>query len=138
MNERPSAIDVVPGAAKSIRELREGTVARCRRLSTWIAICLLLIGCGSGSSLNRQKVVERIQKEAAGILKKDAAKIDVAKPLLAQGADELDIVELVMAVEDAFKVEIPDKALGEKISDVSKSLTCERLAEIVVSQSKIK
>lgn len=37
------------------------------------------------------------------------------------GADSLDVVELVMAFEDAFKIEIPD-ADAEKIRTVSQAI----------------
>ena len=74
----------------------------------------------------------------ATILKKDSAQLDVAKPLVAQGADELDIVEIVMAVEEAFKVEIPDAAIGENVGEISKALTIQKLAEIVSKQQKSK
>ena len=96
---------------------------------------LLLCGCGSQ---HRQQTVERVRSEVATILKKDSAQIDVAKPLVAQGADELDIVEIVMAVEEAFEVEIPDSAIGENVGEVSKTLTVQKLAEIVSRQQKSK
>jgi acyl carrier protein len=79
-----------------------------------------------------------VRSEVATILKKDPARIDIAKPLVAQGADELDIVEIVMAIEEAFEVEIPDSAIGESIGDVSKTLTVQKLAEIVSRQQKTK
>lgn len=83
-----------------------------------------------------EKVVDRVRSEVATILKKDSAKIDVTKPLVAQGADELDIVEIVMAVEEAFKVEIPDSAIGENANETSKTLTVVNLAEIVSRQQR--
>lgn len=79
-----------------------------------------------------------MRSEVAQILKKDASQIDVAKPLVALGADELDIVKIVMAVEEAFKVAIPDSAIGDKPGDVSKALTVQKLAEIVSKQPKTK
>lgn len=78
-----------------------------------------------------EKVVDRVRAEVATILKKDTAQIDITKPLVAQGADELDTVEIVMAVEEAFKVEIPDSAIGENVNEASKTLTVAKLAEIV-------
>jgi acyl carrier protein len=79
-----------------------------------------------------------VRSEVATILKKDSAQIDVAKPLVSQGADELDIVEIVMAIEEVFEIEIPDSAIGEKIGEVSKTLTVQKLAEIVSKQQKTK
>jgi acyl carrier protein len=62
---------------------------------------------------------------------KDSAQIDVSKPLVAQGADELDIVEIVLAVEEAFGVEITDSVLEGHVGEASKTLTVQKLAEIV-------
>jgi len=78
-----------------------------------------------------EKVVDRVRAEVATILKKDSAQIDVTKSLVDQGADELDLVEIVMAVEEAFKVEIPDSAIGENFNEAGKTLTVVKLAEIV-------
>lgn len=100
---------------------------------TTLAVILFCVGCGSQSD---QHTVERIRSEVAKILNKDSAQIDVAKPLVAQGADELDIVEIVLAVEEAFEVEIPESAIGEDVGEVSKSLTVQNLAEIVSKQKK--
>lgn len=53
----------------------------------FLVALLLFAGCGSHPA---QQTVERVRSEVAAILKKDAATIDVSKPLVAQGADELD------------------------------------------------
>jgi len=108
-----------------------------------VVICLFLSGCGDSTQSQRAKqqgpsVVDGVRSEVATILKKKANEIDVSKPLVAQGADELDIVEIVMAVEEAFKAEIPDSVIGEKIGEVSKTLTVEKLAEVVSKQKGIK
>ena len=76
--------------------------------------------------------MDRVRLEVATILKKDTAQIDVTKPLVAQGADELDIVEIVMAVEEAFNVEIPDSAIGENVNEA----TVTKLAEIVSGRQR--
>jgi hypothetical protein len=39
-------------------------------------------------------IIDRVRAEVADILKKKASQIDVRQPLVAQGADELDIVEI--------------------------------------------
>ena len=96
-----------------------------------LAVILLCGGCGSQSA---QSTVDRVRSEVATILMKDSSQIDVTRPLVAQGADELDIVEIVMAVEEAFGVEIPDSAIGENVGEVSKTLTVQKLAEIVSKQ----
>jgi acyl carrier protein len=104
-------------------------------LSAVVAVLFFCGGCGAPPA---QQTVDRVRSEVATILKKDAARIDVAKPLIAQGADELDIVEIVMAVEEAFEVAIPDSAIGENVGEASKTLTVQKLAEIVSEQRKTK
>jgi acyl carrier protein len=42
----------------------------------------------------------------------------------------------VLAVEDAFDVEIPDSAIGENVEEGSKTLTVQNLAEIVSKQKR--
>ena len=103
-----------------------------------LPILTLLLLCGGCGSQPAQQTVDRVRSEVATILKKDSAQIDVTKPLAAQGADELDIVEIVMAVEEAFKVEIPDSAIGENVGEVTKTLTVQKIAEIVSRQQKAK
>jgi acyl carrier protein len=113
------------------------TSIRALVILTALSWCFLFCGgCGPQQS---QPTVDRVRAEVAKILKKDAAQIDPLKPLMSQGADELDIVEIVMAVEETFKIEIPDTAIsGEKTGEVSKGLTVQKLAEIVSSQKKTK
>ena len=53
-------------------------------------------------------VVQRVRAELATLLKKAPATLPVDKPVVDLGADELDVVEWVMAVEEAFRVPIPD------------------------------
>ena len=118
-----------------------------RILASAILVALLwCAGCGSKPASQAQsaaqeqpeaQTVERVRSEAAKILKKEATQIDVAKPLVAQGADELDIVEIVMAVEEAFKVEIPDSAIDDSAAG-GKTLTVQKLAQIVSAQRKSK
>ncbi len=103
--------------------------------SAILAVLLVCAGCGSRPT---QQTVDRVRSEVATILKKNSTQIDVAKPLVAQGADELDIVEIVMAVEEAFKVDIPDSAIGENVGEASKTLTVQKLAEIVSREQRTK
>jgi acyl carrier protein len=104
---------------------------------------LFLAGCGRSESvpsapLNQQQLVESVRSEVAKILKKEASQVEVTKPLAALGADDLDVVEIVTALEEKFKVEIPDSTLGDKPDDVGKTLTVQKLAEIVSKQPKAK
>ncbi len=74
-------------------------------------------GCLMSDTADRVKkiVVEHLGVEADKVTE-DASFIDDL------GADSLDIVELVMAFEEEFGVEIPDDA-AEKITTVSDAIT---------------
>jgi acyl carrier protein len=104
-------------------------------VKTLLLLCMLLAGCSEATQSTGDPGVDAVRAEVAKHLKKEPNQIDVAKPLAAFGADELDVVEIVLAVEQAFKVVIPDESLGEK---PSQTLTVKQLAEIVSKQPKIK
>lgn len=114
-------------------------------LSALTMLSLSLVGCdrdrppaAQPAQASQPQIIDRVRKEAAKILKKDAAQVDVSKPLAALGADELDTVEIVMAVEEAFNVEIPDDVIAGKSDEVSKTLTLQKLAELVSRQKQKK
>ena len=67
-------------------------------------------------------VAERIKKIVIEHLDVDADKVTESASFIDDlGADSLDIVELVMAFEEEFGVEIPDDA-AEKISTVTDAI----------------
>ena len=68
---------------------------------------------------NAQKVRDIIEKELG--VERDKM-TDEASFIEDLGADSLDIVELVMAFEEEFGVEIPDDA-AEKITTVNDAIT---------------
>ncbi len=68
--------------------------------------------------MDRQDALKRISKVVAGQLSLDESEIQESSSFTADlGADSLDTVELVMAFEDEFGVEIPDED-AEKITTV--------------------
>ena len=67
-------------------------------------------------------VAERVKKIVIDHLSVEADKVTESASFIDDlGADSLDIVELVMAFEEEFGVEIPDDA-AEKISTVSDAI----------------
>jgi acyl carrier protein len=75
--------------------------------------------------------IARIFGEQFGI---NSKAIDVSASLDDQkiDADELDVVELVMAVEEEFDIDIED----EELDDLTKSLSVNSFADLVASKRK--
>jgi len=67
-------------------------------------------------------ITERVQKITVEHLDVDAAKVEPKASFIDDlGADSLDIVELVMAFEEEFDIEIPDDA-AETIQTVGDAI----------------
>lgn len=72
--------------------------------------------------MNRDEVFEQLKRLVAELLDVDEAQV-VPEASFADdfNADSLDIIELITAVEDTFKVEIPDEDV-EKLQTVQDAL----------------
>ncbi len=95
-----------------------------------------LTGCDRSAHVpqKHEAVVHRVQLEVANVLKQKPHEIDVTKPFALLGADELDVVEIVQAIEDAFELEIPDEAVDVGGGETGGALTVQKLAAIVTAQ----
>ena len=72
---------------------------------------------------NQEEITTRVQALVVDHLGVDAKEVVPTASFIDDlGADSLDIVELVMAFEEEFGVEIPDDA-AEKISTVKDAIT---------------
>jgi acyl carrier protein len=87
------------------------------------------------ASPDRAQIEGRIVKIFGEQLEVDPRTIDVNASLGDQKiqADELDIVELVMAVEEEFKIEIKDEEV-DLGGDLTKSVSVKKFADIVASK----
>lgn len=85
---------------------------RLLRLGLLLLSALTFLAPASAAP-DRATATQRVRAELATILKTEPAKLPVDKPVLELGADELDVVEWVMAIEEAFNIQIHD----EKIVD---------------------
>ena len=65
-------------------------------------------------------------------MKKEAAKLPVDKPVTELGADELAVVEWVMALERAYHIRISnEKTVDPKSKTMRKDLSIAKMASIV-------
>lgn len=72
--------------------------------------------------LNRDKVTAQVKELIADSLGVDQGGIQVSSSFIDDlGADSLDIVELVMAIEKDFELDIPDED-AERISTVQDAI----------------
>lgn len=98
-----------------------------------IMLPLFSVFAGPAGAQDRAAITQRVRAELATLLKKDAAKLPVDTPVLKLGADELDIVEWVMAVEEAFKIEIADEKVSDpKTKETRKDFSIASMATIVM------
>jgi len=90
----------------------------------------------SPSAEHDQSTVVQVCRITAELLGVNSADVEPSTSLGDLGADELDIVELVMELEEHFDVFITDEAIGEVTGDEqwqagADKLTMSKLAEIV-------
>ena len=116
------------------------------RTAFWVCLAVT-IGCGDGSSAkpaasgDAGETVDEICQVAAELLGVDRSKINSETSLGELGADELDLVELVMHLEEHFGVSIPDESLQQAMGagnfqQGAKNITISELASIVDGQMR--
>jgi acyl carrier protein len=72
--------------------------------------------------MNENDIFEKVQKIVSDQLGVDAEEVRAEKSFANDlGADSLDVVELVMALEEEFDIEIPDEA-AEEIATVQSAV----------------
>ena len=94
-----------------------------------IALALLLVSCrradspsiSRASSPSPTALIDDLRKLAATHCGIDEQTIDVNAPVQKQGCDDLDLVELIMSIEEKYKVPIPDaEADGASINSLAR------------------
>lgn len=100
-----------------------------------LAAFLLL---STANAQDKASIVQRLRAELATLLKKDAAKLPVDKPVATLGADELTVIEWQMAAERTFRVDISDDKLFDKKNPLTtrKDLSIDAMAGIVAASPK--
>ncbi len=76
----------------------------------------------------REDIEEKVKKIILEHISKDVEKFDDSSKLSEHGADSLDAVEIIMAAEEEFGIEIPDE-------DAQKMETMEQIVEYVVNKA---
>lgn len=91
----------------------------------------------------RSDTLARVQKAVAEVIGVAPSAIPPAATLskLPRPVDDLDVVEVVLALEETFQIEIPDGDLvraagGEPLSGLGETLTVEKLAALVEARAK--
>jgi acyl carrier protein len=85
---------------------------------------------------------QRIQKVIIDIVAKqlgvEQASVDINIPLSKQKApaDELDVIEIILTIEEELGVEIKDEEIGETVQGATTSLTIKKLVEVVSKKKK--
>ncbi|NUY39225.1 acyl carrier protein [Wolbachia endosymbiont of Litomosoides brasiliensis] len=72
----------------------------------------------------REDIEAKVKKIVLEHISKDVEKFDNSSKLSEHGADSLDAVEIIMAAEEEFGIEIPDE-------DAQKMETMEQIVEFV-------
>ena len=106
---------------------------------------LVQVGCGNATprqpaSSDYQRIVERISGIVGKQLDLNVREVDVDLPLSKQkkSADELDVVEIIMEVEEAFNIEIKDEEVGKSLEEVGRDVSVKKLADIVSQKKSLK
>lgn len=107
------------------------------RVTIFLALaCGLALACDRNAATNGDLLL--VQEVIAAQLKAKPEDIDPQKTLGDLGADELDVVEVVMELEDRLKISISDEALAkvagtDKPNELVSRLTVAQLAGVVTS-----
>lgn len=72
----------------------------------------------------REDIEEKVKKIILEHISKDVEKFNSSSKLSEHGTDSLDAVEIIMAAEEEFGIEIPDE-------DVQKMETMEQIVEYI-------
>ena len=78
-------------------------------------------------------LVNRIRRMTAEQITEQVSNIDVDKPMAAQGCDDDDIFELILDLEETYRIELDVTEYGSDGNTTDKTLTVRSLARIVTS-----
>ena len=130
-------------------------ILRIRLAIALLAACSLLSGCGNKShsptsnpkadgdkqktqsvSSDYGQILSGVRDIVAKQLSLEASAVDVDVPLSKQkvAADELDVVEIIMNVEETFGIEIKDEEVSLPEGQLQDDLSVRKLVDIVAKK----
>lgn len=129
-------------------------IQRIRLVIALIATLSLLSGCGNKSHSQTSNSKAGVDKPTRAVLSEDeqllsgirdivakqlsldASAIDVELPLSKQkvAADELDVVEIIMGVEETFGIEIKDEEVSNSEGHLKDDLSVRSLVDMVMKK----
>lgn len=105
-----------------------------------IALTFLLATSGAtlaaGGLPSDSQLLAAVRTIIAEQLGKWPAEIDSTRSLYKLGADEMDVVQIVLALEQKYQIKLPDAAVGASQKPMGRSLNARRLADAVMAQLK--
>jgi acyl carrier protein len=94
----------------------------------------------TGTEFSQGEIVSKVRQIVARKLEVDPNTIDVDTSISKQKipADELDAVEIILEVENAFQIEIKEEEVGGSSQGLADRLSVRRLSEIVEQKKAAK
>ncbi len=89
------------------------------------------LSISEADTITKKQLFDKIKKVTSTILEIDKEKIKLESSFNELGADDLDVVEIVMELEDFYKISIPDP-------DLEKFKSIKELFDYLVKKLKIK
>ena len=91
-----------------------------------------------GATSSRPVVLQQVREIVAKQLGIDVQSVDSDSPLAKQkaAADDLDVVEIIMATERHFNIEIRDEEVSTSGGELRESLSVEKLTDIVMRKQR--
>ena len=115
------------------------TVAARATVAAVLLACLAPLARPADAAPTAEQVYARVRAAVSMQLKVETTQVVPDQPLVELGMDELDLVELIMALEEEFGIAIPDEAVDSNgPRGWHDSVTTRRFAEIVMEQLRRK
>ncbi len=82
------------------------------------------------------KTIKKIIANQLDLDPKDV-QMEVALSKQKKPADDLDVVEIILTIEEKYKIELKDEEVGETLEKVRNELTVAKLVKLVAQKTKL-